>query len=262
MASPPESNAFFSSAAAYDQFMGRYARPLAREFVKTIPLKHGDRVLDIGCGPGALTAELVAAVGADHVSVIDPSPPFLAYCAGQYPGITAEIGQAEHIPFADASFDAIFSQLVIHFIRDLPQAGREIMRVVKPGGSVAVCTWIVPRMQMITLISRAADAAGIPVETNRVEEFNEDGSVARYLESIGLQQVKESTISVASIYTDFEELWGTYLLAIGPMGPWMSAQSPDVHQAIKASMRTLLDEPSGTVTLRGEARVGIGVSPV
>lgn len=262
MATTPESNAFFSSTASYDQFMGRYARPLAKEFVKTIPIERGDHVLDIGCGPGALTAELVAAVGADHVSVIDPSPPFLVYCASQYPGITAEIAQAEHIPFADSSFDAILSQLVIHFIRDHAQAGREIMRVLKPGGGVSVCTWNIPKMEMIGLLPRAAEAAGIQAETSRVEEFNEAGSVARFLESIGLQQVEESAITVASTYADFDELWGTYLLTIGPMGPWMSAQSSDVHKAIRNAMRNLLGDPSGSITLHGEARVGIGVSPV
>lgn len=259
MAIPPESNAFFASAAAYDQFMGRYARPLAQEFVKTIPLQPGDHVLDIGCGPGALTAELVSAVGADHVSVIDPSPPFLTYCASTYPGITAEVAQAERIPFANDSFDAIFSQLVIHFIRDLAQAGREIVRVLKPGGAVSVCTWNIPRMEMLGLLPRAAEAAGIHVETNRVEEFNEPGSVARFLESIGLQQVEESMITVASAYTDFDELWGSYLLTIGPMGPWMSAQPLEVHAAIKRAMRALLNDPAGSVTLHGEARVGTGV---
>lgn len=256
-----DTNAFFESVAAYERFMGRYARPLAKEFVRTIPLATGATVLDIGCGPGALTAELVATVGAKSVSVIDPSPPFLAYCAEQYPGITAEVAKAEAIPFADHVFDAVFSQLVIHFIGDLPQAGREIMRVTTPGGSVAVCTWNVGRMQKINLLPRAAHAAGVEVPSLRVEEFNEAGAVAGYLESVGLVEVEESAITVSSTYADFEELWSAYMAPVGPLGPWIVAQSDDIKSAIKQAMFGILGDPTAEVSLSGEARVARGRVP-
>ena len=258
MAAISNTNAFFDSVAAYERFMGRYARPLAKEFVQTIPLTSGQPVLDIGCGPGALTAELVAAVGAGAVTAIDPSPPFLEYCAGQYPGVTAKVAKAEDIPFADNRFDAVFSQLVIHFIGDLPQAGREIVRVTKPGGSVAVCTWNVERMQKINLLPRASHAAGVEVPPLRVLEFNEAGSVAGYLESIGLVDVEESTITVRSTYTDFEDLWNAYLAPVGPMGPWIVAQSDETKSIIKQAMSRILGDPTGEITLSGEARVARG----
>lgn len=261
METTPESNTFFASATSYEQFMGRYARPLAKEFVKSIPLQRSDRVLDIGCGPGALTAELVAAVGADHVSAIDPSPPFLAYCASQYRGITAEVAQAENIPFADHVFDAVFSQLVIHFIGDLNQAGREIVRVAKPGSPVSMCTWNIAQMEKLNLLPRAAQAAGVEVQQLRVEGFGEDGSVATYLKAIGLMDVEKYTINVTSTYTDFDELWGTYLLSIGPMGPWTSAQSDDVKSVLRDAMFKILNEPAGAITLHAEARVARGKTP-
>lgn len=261
MSSRPNSNAFFESATNYEQFMGRYAAPLAKKFVQSVPLTPGSRVLDIGCGPGALTAELVEAVGARNVSAIDPSPPFLAHCLRRFPGITAEVAAAEHIPFADHVFDAVLSQLVIHFIGDLPQAGREIVRVTKPGGWIAVCTWNVPRMQKISLLPRAAAAAGIEVPPLRVQAFNEDGSVGAFLESIGLTDVEESTLAVTSTYANFEELWGAYLVSIGPMGPWTLAQSDETKSAIKASLFQILDEPAGEITLSAEARVAHGRAP-
>lgn len=261
MVSSQGSNDFFASVAGYEQFMGRYARPLAVEFVATVPLANGNSVLDIGCGPGALTAELVAKVGAESVSVIDPSPPFLQYCAAQYPGITAEVAKAEQIPFADASFDAVLSQLVIHFIGDLEQAGREIVRVTKPGGWVSVCTWNIDRMQKINMLPRAASAAGIEVPTIRVEAFGENGDVSAYLESIGLADVKESTISVSSTYHDFEELWSAYLVSIGPLGPWTVSQSNEAKAAIKRALFQIIDEPEGEFSLSAEARVATGRTP-
>lgn len=261
MEASPDSNTFFESVSAYEQFMGRYSRPLAKEFVQSIPLGKGDSVLEIGCGPGALTAELVAVVGAEFVTVIDPSPPFLEYCASQYPGIHAEIAPAEHVPFGEQVFDAVLSQLVIHFIGDLPQAGREIMRVTKPGGWIAVCTWNVERMEKINLLPRAAHAAGIEVPPIPVQEFAGEDSVARYLETIGLEDVEKSTITVSSTYADFDELWDAYLLSVGPMGPWTLARPDEEKSAIRAALFRMLNEPTGEVTLNAEARVARGRVP-
>ncbi len=262
MASPREFEDFFQSVAGYDQFMGRYARPLAKEFVRLIPLDAGDSVLDIGCGSGALTAELVNQVGAEFVYAIDPSEPFLNYCSVTYPGITARVARAESIPFPDNSFTAAFSQLVIHFVEDLPQAGREILRVTKPGGKVAVCTWNIERMQKINLLPRAATAAGIEVPPLRVETFSDPESVRHYLESISLGEVEETTITVRSDYENFEELWSAYLTSIGPMGPWTVAQPDDVKAAIKKSLFNILGEPGGQISLSAEARAAVGKVPL
>lgn len=258
---PPNSNDFFRSAAEYDKFMGRYSIPLAKEFVKTIPIEQGNSVLEIGCGPGALTGELVSLVGEESISVIDPSPPFLAHCANMFPGITADVAAAERIPFPDSSFNAVVSQLVIHFIKDLPQAGREIMRVIQPSGWVAVCTWNVERMQKINLLPRAAKAAGVDVPPMPVQEFTAEDSIARYLESIGLKDVERSVIVVSSTYASFHELWEAYLLSVGPMGPWTLARPDEEKAAIKGSLFHILGEPIGEITLTGEARVAWGQAP-
>lgn len=261
MAASPDSNTFFDSVTAYEQFMGSYSRPLAKEFAQSILPKKGDSVLEIGCGPGALTAELVAAVGAESVSVIDPSPPFLAYCAQRFPGIAAEVAKAEDVPFEDDAFDAVLSQLVIHFIGDLKQAGREIMRVTRPGGAVSVCTWNVERMQKINLLPRAAHAAGIEVPPIPVQEFQAEDSVRQYLESIGLEDVEKSVINVSSTYADFDELWNAYLLSVGPMGPWALSRPDEEKAAIRASLFSILGEPSSAITLTAEARTARGRVP-
>lgn len=261
MASPPGSNAFFDSVAGYENFMGRYAHPLAQAFVEWVPAASGSSVLDVGCGPGALTRELVRIVGAESVTVIDPSPPFLEYTSATYPGVKAVVAQAEHIPFDDHAFDTVLAQLVIHFIGDLQQAGREFLRVTKPGGKVAVSTWNVERMEKINLLPRSAHAASIEVPPLRVLEFNEAGSVANFLKSVELVDVEESTITVSSTYADFEELWNSYMAPVGPMGPWIVAQPEETKSAIKQAMNRILGEPSGELSLSGEARVARGRAP-
>jgi ubiquinone/menaquinone biosynthesis C-methylase UbiE len=73
----------FTAVDAYDRFVGRYSAELARRLIATSGLAAGDRALDVGCGPGGLTTELVALVGSDHVAAVDPSPAFVEACRTQ-----------------------------------------------------------------------------------------------------------------------------------------------------------------------------------
>ena len=105
-------------AEAYGRFMGRFSEPLAAVFADACGVRAGQRVLDVGCGPGALTAELVRRLGPDAVTAIDPSPPFVAAAAARFPRVDVRTGTAENLPFADDSFDVALAQLVVHFMAD------------------------------------------------------------------------------------------------------------------------------------------------
>ena len=101
----------------------------------------GQRVLDVGCGPGALTGELRARLGAASICAIDPSAPFVEACARRNPGVDVRQGSAEDLPYGDGEFDAALAELVFHFVSDPLRAAREMGRVVRPGGSVGACVW-------------------------------------------------------------------------------------------------------------------------
>src|SRR5580765_6862342 len=121
--------------------MGRYSEPLAAQFADLAGARSGQRLLDVGCGPGALTAELVKRVGPDAVSAVEPSGSFAAAARERLPGVDIRQATAEQLPFGDAAFDAALAQLVVHFMAD-PVAGlREMGRVTRPGGIVAACVW-------------------------------------------------------------------------------------------------------------------------
>ena len=122
---------FDVAADAYDRFMGRYSQLLSPQLADLAGVRAGQRVLDVGCGPGALTAELVARVGAGAVAAVDPSEPFVAAAGSRYPGVDVRRASAEHLPFQDATFDASLAQLVVHFMAD-PVAGlAEMARVIQ-----------------------------------------------------------------------------------------------------------------------------------
>jgi ubiquinone/menaquinone biosynthesis C-methylase UbiE len=100
--------------------MGRYAEPLAAIFAAFAGAGVGDKVLDVGCGVGALTAHL-RSVGAE-VAAIDPSPPFIDSIRMRLPDVDVRRGVAEELPYGTATFDAALAQLVVHFMTD-PVAG-------------------------------------------------------------------------------------------------------------------------------------------
>jgi ubiquinone/menaquinone biosynthesis C-methylase UbiE len=129
---------FDVSADAYMRFMGRYSEPLAVLFADLAGVSRGQRALDVGCGPGALTAELAGRLGTAAVCAVEPSESFAAAARERLPGVDVRLSAAEQLPFSDGAFDVAAAQLVVHFMAD-PVAGlREHCRQLLPGGPVEV----------------------------------------------------------------------------------------------------------------------------
>src|SRR5215210_6977319 len=125
----------------YDRFIGRYGPALGDAMLDYAGVRSGMRVLDVGCGTGALAARAAAAVGGENVAAADPSEPFVETCRRRVPEADVRIAPAESLPFADDGFDAVLAQLVLPFLTDAPQGAAEMRRVAKPGGVVVACVW-------------------------------------------------------------------------------------------------------------------------
>src|ERR1035437_5169468 len=126
---------------AYDRFMGRYSVPLAPQRASFADVTVNQRILDVGCGPGALTTELVRRLGPDAVTAIDPSEQFVRATRERLPGVNVVRASAEHLPFPEGSFDTVMAQLVVHFMADAVAGLAEMARVTRSGGVVAACVW-------------------------------------------------------------------------------------------------------------------------
>jgi ubiquinone/menaquinone biosynthesis C-methylase UbiE len=126
---------FRAPADAYDRLMGRYSRPLAGAFLEAVGVEPGERVLDVGCGPGALTEALAARLGPGRVAAVDPSEPFAAACAARVPGADVRVAAADRLPYDEDAVDATLSQLVVNFLPDAGAGLREMTRVTRPGAS-------------------------------------------------------------------------------------------------------------------------------
>ena len=251
---------FQVDADAYDRFMGRYSVVLAPRFADAARIERGQRVLDVGCGPGALTSELVERLGAEAVSAVDPSEPFVAAARKRLPGVDVRVASAESLPFADRSFDAALAQLVLHFVGDPEQGVRELARVTRSGGTVAACTWDSRGdMELLRTFWQAALAldGGAPDEPSTLR-FTSGEELQSVFASNGLTDVRVEQLHVEAGYADYEELWSSTLGGVGPVGAYVASRNDEQRAALRDELFRRLDSPDGPITLGARAWTAIG----
>ena len=243
---------FNVAADAYDRFMGRYSTLLSPQMADLAGVAPGQRVLDVGCGPGALTAILVGRVGADHVTAVDPSEPFVAAATARFPGVDVRLGSAEALPFDDDSFDVAIAQLVVHFMSD-PVAGlREMRRVTRPGGVVAACVWdhAGGRGPLGTFWRAAAELDPTVINESDLPGARE-GHLGQLFEAAGLTDVQTSIVTAVREHTSFEDWWEPYTGGVGPAGTYVARLDEAARDRLRERLRELL--PSGPFTLESIA---------
>jgi SAM-dependent methyltransferase len=249
----------FQKADAYENFMGRYSRPLGPEFARASGVERGQRVLDVGCGTGALTSVLADIVGTEQVAGVDPSEPFVSQCRGNVPGADIRVGPAEALPFDDGEFDRALSQLVFHFVDDPAASVREMARVTRPGGVVSSCVWdMTGGMTMIGAYWAAVSETGVPGRSETERFGGKPGQLAGLWRDAGLREVEDSTITVSSAYRDFDELWATFRAGVGPVGVHAESLEADALEAVREAFRRKVGSPDGAFELTATAWFAAG----
>jgi SAM-dependent methyltransferase len=257
-------SSFQTTGDAYDGFMGRYSRSLAAPFADAAGIEPGHTVLDVGCGPGALTAVLVSRLGADAVSAFDPSPPFVDACRARNPGVDIRLGRAEEIPFDDDVVDGALAQLVLHFVSEPNRVASELRRVVRPGGVVAACVWdFAGGMQMLRQFWDAA----LTVDRDAPDEahtlrFGREGEIAALFDEAGLDQITESTLTVSSTYQSFDQLWSGFLAGIGPAGAYCLSLPAPKQSTVRDELFARVGSPAGAFSLTAMARCAAARVPL
>lgn len=254
---------FAVAAEAYDRFMGRYSEGLGRALARRAGAGPGMKALDVGAGTGKLTGVLAEMVGEENVAAVDPSEPFAAALEERFPAADVRLGAAEELPFADGSFDAVFSQLVVNFLSDPERGAAEMARVARRGGSVTAAVWDYrDRMTMLATFWEAAaavDERGAAASDERTRmRFAEPGELVALWAGAGLEGIESGEIVVSASYEDFDDLWQPFLGGVGPAGGFTVSLEPDARGALREEYRRRLDPPDGPFELEARAWYVVG----
>ena len=249
---------FDVAAEAYDRFMGRYSVLLSPQLADLAGVKSGQRVLDVGCGPGALTAELVKRLGPAAVAAVDPSEPFVAAARARNPGVNVLRASAEHLPFPDAAFDAALAQLVVHFMSDPVVGLAEMARVTRRDGVVVACVWDhAGGTGPLSLFWRAARELDPGVDDESLLAGAREGHLAELFAAAGLRQIEETRLSASVEHASFEEWWEPFTGGVGPAGTYVAGLDAARRAELRERCRSLLPLAPFVLTAQAWAARGL-----
>jgi ubiquinone/menaquinone biosynthesis C-methylase UbiE len=241
---------FAAPRQSYDRFMGRYSSKLAPGLIQFAGIEPGMRVVDVGCGPGALSEPLAELVGPERLSAADPSEPFVEACAERVPGADVRRASAEELPWDDGVFDAALAQLVVNFMDDAHAGVSEMRRVVRPGGTVAACTWDYGGgMQMLRAFWDAAKALDPAAPDESTMRYTTVESLEQLWRDVELDEVESGQLIVEATYADFEDFWEPLTLGVGPAGSFSEALEPERRAALREDLFARIGSPEEAFTL-------------
>ena len=255
----------YTNPAAYEQFMGRWSSRLAPVFIRFAGVRNGQRVLDVGCGTGSLSRQLLASGRAIDVVGVDPTASYLAFARETIPAAHGQfrLGAAEALPFANETFDVALSLLVLQDITDLDRALLEMARVTRRGGTVAACQWnFVGGLPMLSLFWLAADAVA-PQAVARHQESNPKLSqqraslheLAKLWTASGLEEVRTATLELSMTFGSFDDYWRPFLGGATPTSTFAAAINEETGGALARALRDKITDvqPDGSFVLPARA---------
>ena len=262
----PGSSVVGAAVDAYDRHVGRYGPELAREMVRVVAARGGQRALDVGCGTGALTVALAEVLGGASVAGIDPSERFVAACRARVPGAEVRVGTGEELPWGDDEFDLVLAQLVVDGMNDARRGAAEMRRVARPGGVLLACIW---DFEGDMSLLRAVWDSAVEVDAELARSFGADGrnpfSRPHELEELwrttGLERVDLGKLEAGADYADFDDLWYPFANGVGNLGRFHEALGEAGRERFKRGAAERLGSPSARFRLTATAWYVRGTAP-
>jgi SAM-dependent methyltransferase len=258
----------FSAGDAYERFMGRWSRELAPLLVEFAGVRDGDDVLDVGSGTGALTAAAAAAAPSSRILGIDPAAPCVAFAQARHPGdlIRFEVGDAQDLKLADGSVDRTLSLLVLNFLPNPGNALKEMMRVTRPGGTLAAAVWDYAQgMEMLRVFWDEAIALNpaLDARDERHMPLSREGELAVLWREHRLQGVADTALAIETRFSSFDDYWSPFLEQQGPAGAYVAALPPSEREQLRSRLRRRLlgKETDRAIVLSARAWAVRGVVP-
>jgi SAM-dependent methyltransferase len=236
----------WATGAAYEPYVGRWSRLVAREFLRWLAVPPGARWLDVGCGTGALTETVLAVTAPARVEGVDPSAAYVEYSRARLADARAsfEVGDARRLPQGSASVDAVVSGLVLNFVPEPAAAVAEMARVARPGGTVAAYVWdYAGRMELMRQFWDAAvalDPAAAALDEGRRFPVCRPESLEAFWRGGGLADVESRAIDVPTVFRDFDDYWSPFLGGQGPAPSYAMSLSEGRRALLRDRIRAAL----------------------
>jgi SAM-dependent methyltransferase len=265
------SNFTATDAAGYELTMGRWSRVLARAFLAFAPVERGARVLDLGCGTGSLTRALLADLGDTGAVIgVDVAAPYVAHARAtiEDPRASFEVADASSLAYADNAFDAVRSILVLNFIPEYRTAAAEMLRVTRPGGTVAAAVWdiaggvVMMRLFWDVAVVLDAQAASFRDRTT-AGPLTGSGELRQVFVDAGATDVEERDVLIRMEFASFEDYWTPLLSGQGTLGSYAVSLDEAGRERLREGLRDayLSGRPDGPRSFTAVARAVKGRKP-
>jgi SAM-dependent methyltransferase len=259
----------WATAAAYEPYVGRWSRVVARDFIPWLNVDRGASWLDVGCGTGALTESILHLAAPRHVEAIDSSAGFVDYARDRIKDarVAFSVADARQLPQPGASADAVVSALVINFVPEPLCALREMVRVAIPeSGVVAAYVWdYASRMDLIRYFWSAAvelDPGAMSAQESRRFPMCNPTSLSALFKSAGLDLVDVRAIDAPTSFKNFEDFWTPFLGGQGPAPGYAMSLSEENRCRLRERLREILPaKADGSIELIARAWAVRGVRP-
>ena len=257
----------FANAIGYEQLMGRWSVRLAPLYTDFARLRDLGKVLDVGCGTGALVKTIAESTNRTEIVGVDPAQSFIDYARTRFsnPRIAFQVGDAMQLPFPAEHFEQTLSLLVMMFVPQPERAANEMRRVTRLGGTVSACTWHRDELELTSIFWEEACKLdpGADARAQRPKHSNREGQLGTLWQSAGLVDVEETAITMQLPFASFNDFWDPHLRGVAPQGVYVAslsdARREDLRQALHA--RIFGGRQDGAFTLNAKALAVRGTVP-
>lgn len=252
-------NSKWNNGDLYDKFMGRWSELMAPKFLEWLNLPPNLTWLDIGCGTGALSREIIRHCKPNTLYCVDPSGELLKSAEQKLSGQGKLIeGSSSSIPLENRTCDAVVSGLALNFFPDLGKALSEFKRVLRPGGFAAAYLWDYSgKMEFLRYFWDTAfiiDPGSREIEEGLRFSVSNSAALVKLFSDSGYTDVKSGTLEIETVFKNFDDFWNPFLCGQGPAPAYLKTLSDDSIKKFEIAIRNSLPfRPDGSIALIARA---------
>lgn len=250
----------WGSGGPYEQYVGRWSRKVAKEFLAWLGVSPALAWSDVGCGTGALVEMILSGCEPQSIAAIDRSEGFIAEARRRITDsrVCFEVGDATTLPWPSGSFDATASGLVLNFVSDADSMAKEMARITRPGGKVAAYVWdYAGGMQMMRHFwDVAVELSPNDSALDQGERFPlcQPEPLEGLFRRAGLTSVSVQPIVIPTVFRDFDDYWLPFLGKQGAAPTYLASLNDEARDRIRDALKArLVPRFDGSIALTARA---------